>query len=227
MLTKFSESTVVKTKTNSQQIVNNESPDSQRRFDKNETVDYSTPEQMDVSGDSQQLLATGGGVCVSTNEFTEVNTPELSHDGWGEVVRTEAIVKHCCFQMPLEQTTSTAADESEEVIEPADAITPNPADPSQPVEESFSGQPEKVTEAIAAAPLVDNDVANTMSIEVESIQVGDRVRFTNPDKLPKLRHLEALDLEVVSVNQTILLATCRLPSGTAEPFGLRTLRKIE
>jgi KaiC/GvpD/RAD55 family RecA-like ATPase len=91
MLTKFSESTVVEQKTNSQQIVNNESPDSQRRFDQNEAVDYSIPEQMDASGDSQQLMATGGGVCVSTDEFTEVNTPELSHDGWGEVVRTEAI----------------------------------------------------------------------------------------------------------------------------------------
>ena len=79
MLTKFSESTVVEPKTNSQQIVNNESPDSQRRFDQKADVDYSTPEQMDVSEDSQQLLATGGGVSLSTDEFTELNVDELSH----------------------------------------------------------------------------------------------------------------------------------------------------
>jgi hypothetical protein len=79
MLTKFSESTVVEPKTNSQQIVNNESPDSQRRFDQKADVDYSTPEQMDVSEDSQQLLATGGGVSLSTDEFTELNADELSH----------------------------------------------------------------------------------------------------------------------------------------------------
>ncbi len=79
MLTNFSERTVVEQKTNSQQIVNNESPDSQRRFDQNEAVDYSIPEQMDISGDSQQLLATGGGVSLSTDEFTELNADELSH----------------------------------------------------------------------------------------------------------------------------------------------------
>lgn len=79
MLTNFSESTVVETKTISQQLVNNESTDSQRRFDQNETVDYSIPEQTNVSGDSQQLLATGGGVCVESDEFIELNTSKLSH----------------------------------------------------------------------------------------------------------------------------------------------------
>jgi KaiC/GvpD/RAD55 family RecA-like ATPase len=107
MLTNFSESTVVEPKTNSQQIVNNESTDSQRRFDQSETVDYSIPEQMDVSGDSQQLLATERG-CVSplsdvldstvttTPDYAiipdpwEECTPPLTNvdaDGWEEVVR--------------------------------------------------------------------------------------------------------------------------------------------
>ncbi len=79
MLTNFSESTVVEPKTNSQHLVNNESTFSQRIFDKSEAVDYSIPEQMDISRDSQQLSATGGGVCLSTDEFTELNAGELSH----------------------------------------------------------------------------------------------------------------------------------------------------
>jgi hypothetical protein len=70
---------VVEPKTNSQQLVNTESTDSQRIFNQNEAVDYSNKATVDISGDSQQELAMGGGVSVETDEFTEVNSTELSH----------------------------------------------------------------------------------------------------------------------------------------------------
>jgi hypothetical protein len=79
LLTNFSENPVVEQKTNSQQLVNTESTDSQRIFNQNEAVDYSNKATVDISGDSQQELAMGGGVSVETDEFTEVNSTELSH----------------------------------------------------------------------------------------------------------------------------------------------------
>jgi len=79
LLTNLSEKPVVEPKTNSQQLVNTESTDSQRIFNQNEAVDYSNKATVDISGDSQQELAMGGGVSVETDEFTEVNSTELSH----------------------------------------------------------------------------------------------------------------------------------------------------
>jgi hypothetical protein len=89
MLTNFSESTVVKEKTNSQQLLNTESTDSQHIFDPNQAVDDSKPAPVDISGDRQQLLAMGGGVSVKPDEFTEVNTTELSHTHSDELTYEE------------------------------------------------------------------------------------------------------------------------------------------
>jgi hypothetical protein len=81
-----------------------------------------------------------------------------------------------------------------------------------------------------STPNVDEiagEVLAPATAEVEPIQVGDRVRFTNPDDSLSLRHLEVLELEVVDINQTMWLATCKLPNGITDSFALHTLRKIE
>jgi hypothetical protein len=93
----------------------------------------------------------------------------------------------------------------------------------------FPNLPEvpEVCDSSAQVVTVDEDTIAPATAEAQLIQVRDRVRFTNPDELPGLRHLEALELEVVGINQTIWLATCKLPNGTTDSFGLGSLRKIE
>lgn len=72
LLTNFSETTVVETKTNSQQLVSNHLDNSQQSFVNNTLADDLNADVQSVSGDSQQLLSEGGGVC-------DFDTPELSH----------------------------------------------------------------------------------------------------------------------------------------------------
>ena len=59
----------------------------------------------------------------------------------------------------------------------------------------------------------------------EPIIVGDVVRFVNPDSLPDSAQFEGLDLQVVD-KLGEYLATCRLPNGRQERFGIHTLRKV-
>lgn len=154
MLTNFSESTVVKPKTNTQQIVNNESTFSQRTFDKKEVVDYSIPEQVDISGDSQQILATGGGVCVEHPSVTELNSAQLSHSTHADPTPSP--------QSPITDEHSRLAQAEATVGEEVSlvAIAPTPVAPTddkcvtgeevlQPIEFTFEEEVEALVPVLA------------------------------------------------------------------------------
>jgi hypothetical protein len=103
LLTNFSQSTVVKPKTNSQHLVNNESTDSQQRFNENKVVDYLNLDPVSTSGDSQQISSTRGGVCVEEMDLTELNTPQLSHPNLDTEVCDEVAQEEIVTPDPWEE----------------------------------------------------------------------------------------------------------------------------
>lgn len=60
--------------------------------------------------------------------------------------------------------------------------------------------------------------------KVEEFQVGDIVKFVNPDNLVGSKIYEILELKVVRVNPYIIW--CELPEGALKTFGVSTLCKI-
>ncbi len=61
--------------------------------------------------------------------------------------------------------------------------------------------------------------------EKRPIKVECIAHYVNPDKIPGFHKFENLDLTVVQLNPEGHLAICRLPDGTEETFGIRTLRR--
>ena len=61
--------------------------------------------------------------------------------------------------------------------------------------------------------------------EKRPIKVGHTAHYINPDKIPGFHKFENLDLTVILLIPEGHLAICRLPDGTEESFGIRTLRR--
>jgi hypothetical protein len=99
-----------------------------------------------------------------------------------------------------------------------------------PVEQTVSTSVDEIDVDGAKAPSLFTATDESAPAQVtadEPLKVGDRVRFTNPEGLALLKHFEALELEVLHIVQTMPVATCKLPNGSKDIFGVNTLRKIE
>lgn len=71
------------------------------------------------------------------------------------------------------------------------------------------------------------EYCDRLNQEKRPIKVGCTAHYINPDKIPGFHKFEDLDLTVVQLNPEAHLAICRLPDGTSESFGIRTLRRSD
>ena len=61
--------------------------------------------------------------------------------------------------------------------------------------------------------------------EKQRLEVNHSAQYINPDKIPGFQKFENLVLTVVLLIPEGYLAICRLPDGSEETFGTRTLRR--
>lgn len=71
------------------------------------------------------------------------------------------------------------------------------------------------------------ELRDRLDQEKQLIEVNHIAHYINPDKIPGFHKFENLDLTVVLLIPEAHLAICRLPDGTEETFGIRTLRRSD